>query len=45
MPVRDLQRRYARWALERLGGHKARTAAELGVDVKTLNRWLAGDDD
>jgi two-component system response regulator HydG len=45
MPVRDLQRRYARWALERLGGHKARTAAELGVDVKTLNRWLAGEDD
>ena len=45
MPVRDLQRRYAKWALDRLGGHKARTAAELGVDVKTLNRWLAGDSD
>jgi two-component system response regulator HydG len=44
MPIRELQRRYARWALDRLGGHKARTAADLGVDVKTLNRWLAGDD-
>ena len=44
MPIRELQRLYARWALEKLGGHKARTAAELGVDTKTLNRWLAGDD-
>jgi two-component system response regulator HydG len=45
MPIRELQRRYARWALDRLSGHKARTAGELGVDVKTLNRWLAGDSD
>jgi two-component system response regulator HydG len=45
MPIRELQRRYARWALDRLGGHKARTASDLGVDVKTLNRWLAGDSD
>jgi two-component system response regulator HydG len=44
MPIRDLQRRYARWALDRNAGHKARTAADLGVDVKTLNRWLAGED-
>ncbi len=45
MPVRELQRRYARWALDRLGGRKAKTAAELGVDVKTLNRWLANEED
>jgi two-component system response regulator HydG len=45
MPIRELQRRYARWALDRLAGHKARTAGELGVDVKTLNRWLADDDE
>jgi two-component system response regulator HydG len=44
MPIRELQRRYARWALDELGGHKGRTASELGVDVKTLNRWLAGED-
>jgi DNA-binding NtrC family response regulator len=44
MPIRELQRRYARWALDRNSGHKARTAADLGVDVKTLNRWLAGED-
>ncbi|HEY4057283.1 MAG TPA: sigma-54 dependent transcriptional regulator, partial [Kofleriaceae bacterium] len=40
LPIREIQRRYARWALERMNGHKGRTAAELGVDVKTLNRWL-----
>jgi len=41
--MRELQRRYARWALDQLGGHKTRTAAELDVDVKTLNKWLADD--
>ncbi|MGE5182416.1 MAG: sigma-54-dependent transcriptional regulator [Acidobacteriota bacterium] len=44
IPIRELQRRYARWALDELDGHKARTAAELGVDAKTLNKWLADDD-
>jgi two-component system response regulator HydG len=40
MPARDLQHRYAAWALERCGGHKSRTAERLGIDIKTLNRWL-----
>jgi len=40
-----VQRRYAAWALERFGGHKARTAEALGVDVKTLAKWLASADD
>ena len=44
MPMIELQRRYARWALDQLGGHKTRTAERLDVDVKTLNRWLASDD-
>jgi two-component system response regulator HydG len=43
--MRELQRRYARWAFDQLGGHKARAAEKLEVDVKTLNRWLALDDD
>jgi two-component system response regulator HydG len=42
-PMIELQRRYARWALDQLGGHKTRTAERLDVDVKTLNRWLAGE--
>ncbi len=41
LPIREVQRRYAAWALERLGGHKARTAEALGVDTKTLAKWLA----
>ncbi len=40
-PMIAVQRRYARWALEQLGGHKTRTAERLDVDAKTLNRWLA----
>jgi two-component system response regulator HydG len=40
LPIREVQRRYAAWALERLGGRKARTAEALGVDVKTLSKWL-----
>ena len=38
--ARELQHRYAAWALDRCGGHKSRTAEKLGIDIKTLNRWL-----
>jgi two-component system response regulator HydG len=44
-PMIEVQRRYARWALDQLGGHKTRTADRLDVDVKTLNRWLADPKD
>jgi two-component system response regulator HydG len=43
LPIREVQRRYAAWALEKLGGHKARTADALGVDAKTLAKWLKAD--
>jgi two-component system response regulator HydG len=43
IPIREVQRRYAAWALEKLGGHKRRTAETLGVDIKTLTKWLAGE--
>lgn len=43
LPIREVQRRYAAWALEKLGGHKARTAEALGVDAKTLAKWLKGE--
>jgi DNA-binding NtrC family response regulator len=45
MPVRDLQRRYARWALGQLGGHRAETAAKLGIDPKTLATWIKEADE
>jgi two-component system response regulator HydG len=41
IPMRELQRRYSVWALEQLGGHKGRTAELLGIDGKTLAKWLA----
>ncbi|HET8725362.1 MAG TPA: sigma-54 dependent transcriptional regulator [Anaeromyxobacteraceae bacterium] len=44
VPVRQLQRRYAAWALEQCGGHRGRTAERLGVDAKTLARWLAPEE-
>ncbi len=43
MPFREVQRRYAAWAYERLDGRKVLTAERLGVDFKTLSRWLQGD--
>jgi two-component system, NtrC family, response regulator HydG len=43
VPFRELQRSYAAWAYERLEGRKVLTAERLGVDFKTLSRWLAPD--
>jgi two-component system response regulator HydG len=45
VPFRELQRRYAAWAYEQLDGKKVLTAERLGVDFKTLSRWLASDPD
>jgi two-component system response regulator HydG len=41
VPVREIQRRYAAWALEQCGGHRGRTAEKLGIDGKTLAKWLS----
>jgi two-component system, NtrC family, response regulator HydG len=40
MPIRELQRRYAVWALSQVGGHRGRAAERLGIDAKTLWKWL-----
>jgi len=40
VPMRDMMRRYATWAYEELGGQKLLTADKLGIDIKTLRRWL-----
>jgi two-component system response regulator HydG len=40
VPVRELQRRYAAWVLGQMGGHKGKTAEKLGIDGKTLWKWL-----
>jgi transcriptional regulator with PAS, ATPase and Fis domain len=43
--VRDLQKRYVAWALERLGGRKMLACEKLGIDAKTLSKWLAAEDE
>jgi two-component system response regulator HydG len=45
LPLREMQRRYVAWAFERLGGRKMRAAEMLGVDIKTLGRWLRDDEE
>lgn len=44
VPVREISRRYAAWVLERVGGRKTIACEKLGIDAKTLNKWLADDD-
>jgi two-component system response regulator HydG len=41
VPFREVQRRYAAWALSQFGGQRGRTADRLGVDGKTLAKWLS----
>jgi two-component system response regulator HydG len=43
MPIRELQRLYAAWALAQLGGQRGRTAGRLGIDGKTLAKWLSDE--
>jgi two-component system, NtrC family, response regulator HydG len=40
LPMRDLERRYAAWAVAQTGGHRGQAAEALGVDPKTLRKWL-----
>jgi two-component system response regulator HydG len=41
LPIREVQRRYAAWVLEKLEGHRTRAAEALDVDLKTLAKWLS----
>ena len=40
LPMREMQRKYAAWAYDQLGARKMVAAEKLGVDVKTLGKWL-----
>jgi two-component system, NtrC family, response regulator HydG len=44
LPLRQVQRRYVRWAYEQIGGPKSAAAAALDVDIKTFNKWLAEEE-
>jgi two-component system response regulator HydG len=43
LPIREIQRRYAAWAFQQLDGRRMATAEKLGIDDKTLAKWLADD--
>ncbi|MFO0760980.1 MAG: sigma-54 dependent transcriptional regulator [Byssovorax sp.] len=43
MTLEELERAYVRHVLERLGGNKVRAAAALGINRRTIQRWL-GDE-
>ena len=43
VPIREVQRRYGAWVFEQMAGNKTRAAERLGVDVKTLAKWLSDD--
>jgi two-component system, NtrC family, response regulator HydG len=45
LTLRQLQRRYASWALQREGGRRLATAESLGVDRKTLAKLLDASDE
>jgi two-component system response regulator HydG len=40
LPMRELERRYAAWAVGQTGGHRGKAAEKLGIDPKTLRKWL-----
>jgi len=44
LPMRELERRYAAWAVGQTGGHRGKAAERLGVDPKTLRKWLGEAD-
>jgi len=43
IPMREMQRRYAAFAYEKLGATKQQTAETLDIDVKTLTKLLSSD--
>jgi DNA-binding NtrC family response regulator len=45
VPLDEIERRYARWAIAQLGGRKMLTAEKLGIDRKTLARLLDDSSD
>ncbi len=43
LPLREIGRRYARWAYEQVGGKKTVAAERLQIDFKTLSKMLLAE--
>lgn len=43
LPIKQLHRLYAQWAMAQLAGQRRATADRLGIDVRTLYNWLSED--
>ncbi|HEY2407329.1 MAG TPA: sigma-54 dependent transcriptional regulator [Polyangiaceae bacterium] len=43
LPMREIQKRYAQWAFQRLGARKMLAAEKLDIDFKTLSKLLQGE--
>jgi two-component system response regulator HydG len=44
IPIAEVERRYAAWALQQFAGHRGHTAAALDITPKTLSAWLSAKD-
>jgi DNA-binding NtrC family response regulator len=44
MTLEELERGYVAHVLERCGGNKKRAAAQLGINRRTIQRWMGADD-
>jgi DNA-binding NtrC family response regulator len=44
LTLEELERGYVAHVLERCGGNKKRAAALLGINRRTIQRWMGGDD-
>jgi DNA-binding NtrC family response regulator len=45
MTLDEVERAYVKHMLERLGGNKVRAAAALGINRRTIQRWLGEDEE
>ncbi len=45
MTLEEVERSYVRHVLERFGGNKVRAAAALGINRRTIQRWLGEDEE
>jgi two-component system, NtrC family, response regulator HydG len=44
LPIREVQRNYAVWAVGQFAGSRTQAAQRLGIDIKTLRSWLEQDE-